>query len=31
MHYAERLLQTATTSAGHEGAVVPATAEGHRH
>ena len=31
MHYAERLLQTATTSAGHEGAVAPATAEGHRH
>jgi len=31
MHYAERLLQAATTDAGHEGSVVHAAAEGHPH
>ena len=31
MHYAERLLQAATTDAGHEGAVPPAAVDTHRH
>jgi hypothetical protein len=31
MHYAERLLQSAATNAGHEGAVAHAAEEGHRH
>ncbi len=31
MHYAERLLQAATTGTGHEGAVPPGAADPHRH